>query len=132
MRNAEARPTREGGTGGTRQRLERWAHSHMCPDCRLKSVLTVRWLGSLNDGRGDFEVWCPPCGRTGGFAKPKDLGIKSATEMWRENPDSVPIPMANRFADKFRRQIVTETEGLPPELQAIARERYLGKAAKKD
>ncbi|MFH0899575.1 MAG: hypothetical protein V2A73_02975 [Pseudomonadota bacterium] len=112
------------------QDAERFAQSHFCPDCRLASKLHARWLGSMQDGHGDYQVWCRPCGRTDGFVTLKDLGLKTPGQLWRENPDSVPVPMANRLADKYRTLIEAETEGLPPELQQAARERYLGRPPK--
>lgn len=104
---------------------ERYARGHRCPDCWPKSLLIAFWDSRANT----HAIRCGGCGTTdmGLFEK-----IKSLTAIWRENPDSLPIPMANRFADKYRHQIEAETEGLRPELQTIARERYLGRPPKKE
>ncbi len=92
--------------------------SHECPDCRHTSALVSRWNASDNS----YEVVCGRCKRGDGFTvKP------SLYRQWRKNPQSLPVHIANRFADKHMDEIEEVAGALPPELGETIRERYLGK-----
>ncbi len=69
-----------------------YAETHLCPNCGQSAALVVRWSASA----GQYEVYCPRCKATDGFASPKSL-----TAMWRENPESVPVTVANRLQTKY-------------------------------
>ncbi len=101
---------------------EQTVRTHDCPDCP-RNVLVNRWNRELQH----YEAACPNCGRTDGFRRRKSL-----TAVWRENPDSVPIEVANKMADKHRDEIEAVAEGLPPELAEAVRERYFGPQPKKE
>jgi hypothetical protein len=49
---------------GERRILEKFADTHVCPDCP-RSLLVVRW--SPKDNK--HEVYCPLCKAKGGFVK---------------------------------------------------------------
>ncbi len=102
---------------GDRRTAAHYAETHLCPNCGQKSALVVRWsMEAIN-----YEVYCGICKATDGFIKPKSL-----TAMWRENPESVPVTVANRMANKHRKTIESEIEGLPDDLAATIRKKYLG------
>ncbi len=91
--------------------------SHECPECRETSTLVNRWNREANS----YEVMCGRCKRGDGFAvKP------SLYREWKRNPESVPVHIANRFADMHRDEIEEVAGALPPELGETIRERYLG------
>lgn len=71
----------------TAYRLEQ---SHQCADCGPRYALVTRWNGSRNS----LEVVCGQC-HGERFAR-----RKSVTQQWRDDPDSVPVHVANRLADK--------------------------------
>ncbi len=102
---------------GERRDLERFVQTHTCLCCGPEALLVVRWNGKENN----HQVYCPKCGNTEHFAKPRSL-----TQMWKDDPGSVPITVANRMAHKHRESIESEIEGLPDDLAATIREKYLG------
>ncbi len=100
-----------------RHTAAKYAETHLCPNCGQSAVLVVRWSAAASN----YEVYCAICKATEGFLKPKSL-----TAMWRADPGSVPITVANRMANKHRKSIESEIEGLPDDLAATIREKYLG------
>ena len=96
--------------------LERYAKTHRCPTCQGKSRLEVRWY------LGQYQCYCPLCRSTGPFEKAE----KSLYLQWRDNPQSVPVHVANRLADKYEREIDEVLAGLPPDLAGIVEEKYRG------
>lgn len=91
--------------------------TYQCHDCGWSSVLVTHW----NAAEGSYEILCGTCQRND--LEPR----KSLTQLWREDPGSVPIHIANRFADKYRKDIEAVAEGLPDELAKVIREKYLGR-----
>ena len=96
---------------------QRFIQTHQCSSCKGGSMLVNRWDGAANT----HEVMCPKCGEREHFTRPRSL-----TAAWRENPDSVPVAVANVMQRKHRKTIEAEIEGLPDELAAVIREKYLG------
>lgn len=81
-----------------RRMLEKFAGQHECKKCKDDSRLQVRWL------QGKFQVWCPVCSNTFDFDR-----IKSWTQMWREDPDSVPLTIANKLEKKIGGSRMSDT-----------------------
>ncbi len=104
---------------GERRELERFANTHRCANCGDQSLLVVRWSAAANS----HELWCPRCETTDeeSFKRPESL-----TQMWKRDPGSVPVTVANRMAHKHRKTIESEIEGLPDDLAATIRDKYLG------
>ncbi|RJQ44387.1 MAG: hypothetical protein C4534_06565 [Gaiellales bacterium] len=69
-----------------------------CKSCEDKSRLDVRFL------KGSFDLWCPLCGNNTEFREQKSL-----TQMWRENPDSVPLTVANKLEKKYGGSRMSDT-----------------------
>ncbi len=93
------------------------AKSQRCIICKWRSQLVARWNGQANS----YEVVCGLCGNPDRFE-----WIPSLTALWRRNPDSIPVTVANRLASRHRADIEAVAEGLPPELAAVVREKYFG------
>ena len=100
-----------------RQTADYLTKTHRCPTCQFRSQLIAAWHGAT----GQYNVRCGVCGQSDDFEP-----IPSLTQMWRNNPDSVPITIANRLAKRHGRDIEAVAEGLPPELAAGVREKYFG------
>lgn len=97
---------------GTREevaQLAAYALRAECANCRDKSQLVLRWF------QGKYEVWCPVCLNRADFRERKSL-----TQMWREDPGSVPITVANRLRDKHGGERMTETALAKADERAIA------------
>lgn len=97
------------------------AQSHECGACGDHSRLAVRW-----NGKGD-ECWCPACGATDGFR-----WRETTTAQWFRAPESIPVQIANRLAEKYHDEIEALAEGLPPELAEVVRQKYFGLPIKKE
>ena len=91
--------------------------SHRSATCRWHSALVARWSATASS----YEIVCPVCGNVERFEP-----IPSLTAMWKRDPGSVPITVANRLAKRHRADIEAVAEGLPPELAATVREKYFG------
>lgn len=66
--------------------------SHRCPTCRNSARLVCRWNGPANS----YEVVCGRCGQGERFEARKSL-----TQQWRDDPESVPVHVANRLELKY-------------------------------
>ena len=66
--------------------------THRCPKCKHRSALVTRW----NAAAESYEVACGVCGEDQRFERQK-----SVTQMWRENPDSVPVHTAAKLEEKY-------------------------------
>lgn len=66
--------------------------SHYCPDCKDRARIVVR----RNFETRRDEAVCGGCGRRECFVK-----RKSITQVWRENPEAVPVEIANTLARKY-------------------------------
>ena len=100
---------------GSYEVCQQVARSHQCANCRDRSVLLVRHKPNGEQ----WEVYCC-CGETDRFVKPESL-----TSMWRRDPGSVNVAVANRLARKYESEIESVAEGLPAELAETVRRQYL-------
>ncbi len=71
---------------------QRRANSYYCADCGPRAILVVRW----NAVENSHEIVCGKCRQGEHFERRKSL-----TQIWRENPDAVPITMANKLERKY-------------------------------
>lgn len=78
---------------------QKTAKTHECKTCGHHSRLAVRNL------KGQWDVWCPVCKNVVDFSK-----IKSITQMWIEDPGSVPLTIANKLEKKYGGSPMTSTE----------------------
>ncbi len=78
---------------------QKMAKTHECSTCGYKSSLVVRFY------QGQFDLYCPICKNGEHFAKKKSI-----TQMWREDPGSVPLTIANKLEKKYGGSPMTSTE----------------------
>lgn len=99
----------------TLSELERYATRHYCPDCPASNRLVVHHDRA---SKSDY-VACNNCGRREGFTR-----AKTATDIYWEHPDALPLTIQNTLARKHEAKIEASIEGMPVELANKVRQRY--------
>lgn len=89
--------------------------THHCRQCGHKAMLVARAV----PGDNRLNVVCGGCGSDEHLERDKSL-----TQRWRESPESVPIHTANKLAEKYGVEPMTETA------LAVASERQMAERIK--